>query len=599
MNKTLLRQFLALFLLLCMLCGTTLPISAEVSTGEMMPTETSVPVSTPENATSDGGTEKADSSGTSSLPSATAETALSEAAQAFVDAVAALDSEGILTAINDWGLASQAWQADQSNAELTAALETATEASDAAAAPVYAAEDLYLAISDEEREIDAVKAAYSSLTALVISMQLAMQNPVAPGDGGNEPDLEEIATVLYGDLPDAPTGSYIGEYGLPVATGDTKISISAWKHDLLDASSKGRLDADALNETNAVMTVAKQDGTDYAIVPIAVQVEYPANGATTTVALPDSVELLSYTSTAENLVVASEKERAQILNASYKDSSASASGFYVKATEDFSVTFTYSAPDGTTINKKLDVSINGSAEAAVLPTSNSNGVSTYANTPTPPFTTGKITKIEYVVSTWLVWFNGVEAYCCDNGLYAAPGGCPTYSFAYVSTLGADQYVPGNHYANQINIWGGLNQLSLGLLSKSHDVNDFAGSSFAASATTTYSTTSNDVLKTAYEYYNDTQLWIIEHYPNSVAAQMYLQSIVGISDDSLSAVPYAPGDTGYYTYAFFPPASYNWQRIVIVGGPVLDDDDTRRFPRFHTWPPCCTWPSAQCKRPSSL
>lgn len=577
MNKTLLRQFLALFLLLCMLCGTTLPISAEVSTGEMMPTETSVPVSTPENATSDGGTEKADSSGTSSLPSATAETALSEAAQAFVDAVAALDSEGILTAINDWGLASQAWQADQSNAELTAALETATEASDAAAAPVYAAEDLYLAISDEEREIDAVKAAYSSLTALVISMQLAMQNPVAPGDGGNEPDLEEIATVLYGDLPDAPTGSYIGEYGLPVATGDTKISISAWKHDLLDASSKGRMDADALNETNAVMAVAKQDGTDYAIVPIAVQVEYPANGATTTVTLPDSVELLSYTSTAENLVIASEKERVQILNASYKDSSASASGFYVKATEDFSVTFTYSAPDGTTINKKLDVSINGSAEAAVLPTSNSNGVSTYANTPTPPFTTGKITKIEYVVSTWLVWFNGVEAYCCDNGLYAAPGGCPTYSFAYVSTLGADQYVPGNHYANQINIWGGLNQLSLGLLSKSHDVNDFAGSSFAASATTTYSTTSNDVLKTAYEYYNDTQLWIIEHYPNSVAAQMYLQSIVGISDDSLSAVPYAPGDTGYYTYAFFPPASYNWQRIVIVGGPVLDDDDTSGLP----------------------
>ena len=151
MNKTLLRQFLALFLLLCMLCGTTLPISAEVSTGEMMPTETSVPVSTPENATSDGGTEKADSSGTSSLPSATAETALSEAAQAFVDAVAALDSKGILTAINDWGLASQAWQADQSNADLTAALETATEASDAAAAPVYAAEDLYLALSDKAR----------------------------------------------------------------------------------------------------------------------------------------------------------------------------------------------------------------------------------------------------------------------------------------------------------------------------------------------------------------------------------------------------------------------------------------------------------------
>lgn len=307
MNKPRLRQFLALFLVLCMLCSTTLPIYAETSAGEVTPVETSVSVATPENAASDDGTEK--SSDSSNLASATPETALSEAAQAFVDAVAALDREGILTAINAWGLASQAWQADQSNAELTAALEAATEASDAAAAPVYAAEDLYMALSDEEREIDAVKAAYSSLTALFISMQLAMQNPVAPGGGGDEPDLEEIATVLYGDLPDAPTGSYMGEYGLPVATGDTKISISAWKHDLLDASSKGRLDADALNETNAVMAVAKQDGADYAIVPIAVQVEYPANGATTTITLPDNVELLSYTSTADNLVPASETER--------------------------------------------------------------------------------------------------------------------------------------------------------------------------------------------------------------------------------------------------------------------------------------------------
>ena len=574
MNKPRLRQFLALFLVLCMLCSTTLPIYAETSAGEVTPVETSVSVATPENAASDDGTEK--SSDSSNLASATPETALSEAAQAFVDAVAALDREGILTAINAWGLASQAWQADQSNAELTAALEAATEASDAAAAPVYAAEDLYMALSDEEREIDAVKAAYSSLTALFISMQLAMQNPVAPGGGGDEPDLEEIATVLYGDLPDAPTGSYMGEYGLPVATGDTKISISAWKHDLLDASSKGRLDADALNETNAVMAVAKQDGADYAIVPIAVQVEYPANGATTTITLPDNVELLSDTSTADNLVPASETERTQILNASYKDSSASASGFYVKATEDFSVTFTYSAPDGTTMSKNLNVTIDGNAEATALPASNSNGVSTYANTPQPPFTTGKITKIEYVVSTWLVWFNGVEAYCCDNGLYAAPGGCPTYSFAYVSKLEPGQYTPGNHYANQVNIWGGLNQLSMGLLSKSHDANDFAGSSFAASAAATYSTTGNEVLKTAYEYYNDTQLWIIEHYPNSVAAQTYMKAAAALENNGLDARPYL-GNGGYYTFAYFPPAGYNWQRIVVIGPEIDEDDDTSELP----------------------
>lgn len=577
MNKPRLRQFLALFLVLCMLCSTTLPIYAESSTREVVPVETAVSVATPESSASESSTEKSsDPIDTSLLTSATAETSLSEAAQAFVDAVAALDREEILSAINAWGLASQAWQADKSNAELTAALDAATEASDVVAAPVYAAEDLYLALSDEEREIEAVKTAYSSLTALIISMQLAMQNPTAPGESSSEPELDEISTVLYGDLPDAPTGSYIGEYGLPVATGDTKISISAWKNDLLDASSRGRLDAVALNEENAVMSVAKQDGTDYAIVPIAVQVEYPANGATSTITLPDTVELLSYTSTSDNLVIASDKERSQILNATYNDSSASASGFYVKATEDFSAAFTYSAPDGTTISKTLNVTIDDNAEVQFLPTSSGNSVSTYANTPQPPFTTGKITKIEYVVSTWLVWFNGVEAYCCDNGLSGQPNGCPVYTFQYVSTLDPGQYTPGNHYANQISIWGGLNQLSMGFLSKSHDVNGFAGSSFAAGASTTYSTTSNDVLKTAYEYYNDTQLWIVENYPNSVAAQIYMKSAAALENNGLDATPYL-GNGGYYTFAYFPPAGYNWQRIVVIGPEIDEDDDTSELP----------------------
>lgn len=577
MNKPRLRQFLALFLVLCMLCSTTLPIYAESSTREVVPVETAVSVATPESSASESSTEKSsDPIDTPLLTSATAETSLSEAAQAFVDAVAALDREEILSAINAWGLASQAWQADKSNAELTAALDAATEASDVVAAPVYAAEDLYLALSDEEREIEAVKTAYSSLTALIISMQLAMQNPTAPGESSSEPELDEISTVLYGDLPDAPTGSYIGEYGLPVATGDTKISISAWKNDLLDASSRGRLDAVALNEENAVMSVAKQDGTDYAIVPIAVQVEYPANGATSTITLPDTVELLSYTSTSDNLVIASDKERSQILNATYNDSSASASGFYVKATEDFSAAFTYSAPDGTTISKTLNVTIDDNAEVQSLPTSSSNSVSTYANTPQPPFTTGKITKIEYVVSTWLVWFNGVEAYCCDNGLSGQPNGCPVYTFQYVSTLDPGQYTPGNHYANQISIWGGLNQLSMGFLSKSHDVNGFAGSSFAAGASTTYSTTSNDVLKTAYEYYNDTQLWIVENYPNSVAAQIYMKSAAALENNGLDATPYL-GNGGYYTFAYFPPAGYNWQRIVVIGPEIDEDDDTSELP----------------------
>lgn len=48
------------------------------------------------------------------------------------------------------------------------------------------------------------------------------------------PSLDEITTMLYSDLPDAPTGYYVGEYGLPVGTGQTKISLSAWQDELLD-----------------------------------------------------------------------------------------------------------------------------------------------------------------------------------------------------------------------------------------------------------------------------------------------------------------------------------------------------------------------------
>lgn len=72
------------------------------------------------------------------------------------------------------------------------------------------------------------------------------------------PSLDEITTMLYSDLPDAPTGYYVGEYGLPVGTGQTKISLSAWQDELLDESSQGRLDADALNTDTSAMAVAKQ-----------------------------------------------------------------------------------------------------------------------------------------------------------------------------------------------------------------------------------------------------------------------------------------------------------------------------------------------------
>ena len=378
------------------------------------------------------------------------------------------------------------------------------------------------------------------------------------------PSLDEITTMLYSGLPDTPTGYYIGDYGLPIATGETKISISAWNYDLLDESSQGRLDANTLNESNSTMVVAKQDGADYAIVPIAVQVEYPANGATSTVSLPENVDLLSYSSTVDELIVASDEERAQMLNEDYNETSATASGFYVKASENFTAQVTYTAPDGTSMSKLLTVVINDTAsESVALPQAD---ISTYANEPSPPFATGKITKIDYQGGTWLVWFNGVEAYCCDHGLNGQPNGCPTYSFAYTSKISEDQYV-GTHYGNQIAIWGGLNQLALGTLTEHHSSDTFAVSDFAANTVSTYSVADSNVLKTAYQYYDDTQLWIIEHYPDSLAAQMYMKSA-----SDLVASPYLDPGGFYYTYIYLPPAGYAWQRLAILDGRLMSGED---------------------------
>lgn len=265
------------------------------------------------------------------------------------------------------------------------------------------------------------------------------------------PDLAQIADTLYNDLPDAPTGSYLGSMGLPVATGETKISISAWTTDLYDGED-AHLDADALQGDEATAVVGKADSTDYAVIPLLVQTEYPENGATSEIILPDDVELLSYTATDSTLIPADESEQGSILHQTYTEQSAAATGFYVKATSDFTAQFVYTAPDGSSLTKSVRVQIQENAVPTQLYADADAGIATYASAPNPPFTTGKITSIAKEGGTWLVWFNGIEAYCCSHGLNGQPNGCPTYNFSHVSRLEPGQYTLGNHYANQVNIW---------------------------------------------------------------------------------------------------------------------------------------------------
>lgn len=372
------------------------------------------------------------------------------------------------------------------------------------------------------------------------------------------PTEEEIAHVFAGDLPDVPTGSYIGRYGLPVPTGDTKISIGQWNNELTMSDESGYLDAKALHAEEQTTIVALQQESGYAIVPIMTQVEYPANGSTSTVILPDDVTLLSFSSD-YGITAANKEEKAAILNGSYHESSASASGFYVQAAEDFTAQFVYTAPDGSTLTKSLHVRVDKENTVQADP-SGSRQMTSYASRPAPSITSGKITAVQKVNGTWLIWFNGQQAYCCSHGLNGQPNGCPQYTYAYTSLVTADQYTPGDHYANQINIWGGIGQLSLGLLSVKHE-DDVSASAFAASELA-----EPDVLETAYTYYDDTQLWIMKHYPDSLAAKSYLSAARQLAD----GVNAQSMGSNYYTYIYTPPIS-GWQTVALIGPPVEGED----------------------------
>ena len=174
------------------------------------------------------------------------------------------------------------------------------------------------------------------------------------------PNLSQITENLYDDLPDAPTGSYLGSMGLPVATGETKIGISAWVSDLYDGVD-AHMDADALNADENTVTIGKIPGTDYAIVPLLAQVEYPADGAVSEIILPDDVELLSYLSTDYEPIPADEQEQAEILHQTYSEQSAAATGLYVKASADFTAQLVYTDSDGSSQSKAIHVQISEDA----------------------------------------------------------------------------------------------------------------------------------------------------------------------------------------------------------------------------------------------
>ena len=367
-----------------------------------------------------------------------------------------------------------------------------------------------------------------------------------PETAEEQPAEEEISAAvvgaeLYTDLPDAPIGSYIGSEGLPVATGETKIGISEWPESQLEEGGS-YLTAVALDNDSLTMAAPLLDGADYAIVPIMAQVEYPANGSTLDLVLPDSVTLLDYYG-------APAEDAESLLHNEYSETSAAVLGVYVQADANFTAQLVYTAPDGSTLTKTLQVAIDRNATAE-YPFPDSE-IAAFAERPTPAVTSGKITKVAKVNGTWLIWFNGEPAYCCTPGADGQPKNCPTYTYVNTSMVGADQYVPGDHYGNQYRIWGGLTQLSLGM----QELPPVALSAEAPS-----------LLDFCRTIYTDAQMQIIENYPDSTAAKI----LMGSAQTLLEGTDAYASARGYYTY-IYQPGRAGWQTVAVIGPEISDDE----------------------------
>ncbi len=370
-----------------------------------------------------------------------------------------------------------------------------------------------------------------------------------PETAEEQPAEEEISAAvvgaeLYTDLPDAPIGSYIGSEGLPVATGETKIGIYEWPESQLEESGS-YLTAAALDNDGLTMVAPLLDGADYAIVPIMAQVEYPADGSSTDMILPDSVTLLDYYG-------APVENAESLLHNEYSETSAAVLGVYVQADADFTAQLVYTAPDGSALTKTLNVAIDRNATAE-YPFPDSE-IAAFAERPTPAVTSGKITKVAKVNGTWLIWFNGEPAYCCTHGANGQPAGCPTYTYVNTSTVNADQCIPGDHYGNQIRIWGGLNQLALS------DAEDLPAV-FSADEGEEIS-----LLDFCASIYDDVQMYIIENFPESTAAEIYLAS----ADELLNGVETYASARGYYTY-IYNPGRAGWQTVALIGPEIGEEE----------------------------
>ena len=367
----------------------------------------------------------------------------------------------------------------------------------------------------------------------------------AASDGGLS--VEEIQSRMYPSLPQTATGYYIDSTGLPVLTGETKISIEGWGDEDYsdydaDSTIQVALDDTLLNTDSTTAAFPHMDGEDYAIVPISIQVLYPTNGGSADITLPDNVELLGYSFTSGDLCAATEEERQRQLHYDFSEVTASVTGIYVKATEDFSVTLTYTDSEKS-LTKALHVTLDDSApfpgilqdrfaqEAQPAFCSADAGVAAYAGL--------QVTQCVYTSVGWMNYLGGQPALCADSGKWAwGPGA--TY---------ANKYPPVANYSSAGSVWVLASFFGKGWTADQATMwaQGFnSGAPSAVSACAVEDATDNNA-------YLDRLVWQAEQFPDSLANEIVNGTAV-YADDAAETV---------YIGTLYVPSNAAWQRFVIL------------------------------------
>ena len=417
--------------------------------------------------------------------------------------------------------------------------------------------------------------------AATLESAISAEQPAALGGGLS---VEEIQSRMYPSLPQAATGYYLDSNGLPVLTGETKISIEGWgdeDYSAYDADStiQVALDEALLDMDSATAAFPRMDGEDYAIVPISMQVLYPANGGSADITLPDNVELLGYSFTSGNLCAATEEERQRQLHYDFSEVTASVAGIYVKATEDFSVTLTYTDSEKS-LTKTLHVALDDSAlfpgilqdrfaqEAQPAVYSADAGVATYAGL--------QVTQCVYTSVGWMNYLGGQPALCADNGKWAwGPGA--TYT---------NKHPPVANYASAGSIWV---------------LAEFFGKGWTADQATMWAQGFNSVAPSAVSAYaaedspdNTAYLnrlaWQAEQFQNSLASEI-VNNAATYADDAVKTV---------YIGTLYTPSNPAWQRFVILNYTPVTLGGDNEIPELtpEGQPVDKPW-SASCSRTESL